>query len=349
MCAIGSEVVRSDSFLDRLAGVGWVVWFYLGKALWPVDLTFVYPRWEIDAGTWQAHLPNLALILVLAVAWKFRRRWGRAVLFALVYFVVMLAPVLGFLDIYFMLYSFVADHYQYLAIIGPIALFAAALTKGLEHSGGITQGALQGAAVALPFLLAFLTWQQTHIYHDPVALWRDTLRKNPEAWLAHHNLGHLLRDQGELDEAARHFQEVLRIRPNDAWAHHELATVHQSKGRFAEAFHHYQQALLHDRSLAQTHYNLGTLAQEQGDFAKAIRHYRDALAIRPHFAAAHNNLGTALRIIGQPAEAQKHFRKALELEPTHIEAIRNLKELLRQPKDPKPTPFQPGPDSLRDD
>ena len=116
--AIGGEVVQSGSFWARLAGAGWAVWFYLGKTLWPWRLSFVYPRWEIDAHSLLAYLPTAALVLGAAVLWHYRRAWGRGALFGLGYFVVMLAPVLGFVNIYFQRYSLVADHWQYYSLSG---------------------------------------------------------------------------------------------------------------------------------------------------------------------------------------------------------------------------------------
>ena len=107
------HLVRSDGFPARLAAAGWVPWFYLYKALLPVNLTLMYPKWSVDASGWLSYVPGAALIVCFLVFWRARRTWGRPLLFGFGYFVAMLVPVLGFFDQGFYTYSLVADHWQY--------------------------------------------------------------------------------------------------------------------------------------------------------------------------------------------------------------------------------------------
>jgi hypothetical protein len=123
--AIGAEVVRGDRLLARIAGAGMAVGFYVYKAVLPIHLSFIYPRWQINPAQWFFWIPDLALLFIFGLSWRYRRSWGKSVLFALGYYVVMLMPVLGFFNIYFMRYSLVADHYQYVAIVGIVALVTA--------------------------------------------------------------------------------------------------------------------------------------------------------------------------------------------------------------------------------
>ena len=336
MNAIGDDIVRDDSFLARLTGVGWVIWFYIGKAFVPWDLTFVYnwsltfvyPRWNIDPTDPFAHVPNLMLIVLIAVAWWNRQRWGRPVLFALAYFIVTLAPVLGFINIYFMKFSFVADHYQYLSIIAPIALVSGAGWTYFSQLGRRHRLAACGAATLLVLMFGTASWRQTLNYKDQETLWHDTIGKNSQCWLAYYNLGKLVSEQGQFDAAETLYRQALRINPNDAWAHHGLALAIEKQGRLDEAALSFQLALKHDPKLAIAQYNLGCLRVRQQRPGQAVQNFLAALQIEPKMAKAHNNLGTILQSQGQVEEAAKHYRRTLQIDPKNVQAHLNLGELL---------------------
>jgi Flp pilus assembly protein TadD len=322
--AIGEEVVRKDSFFARLAGAGWVVWFYLYKALLPINLSFIYPRWKIDATNWLSYLPALALIGLLGLCWRFRASWGRPALFALGYFIVTLGPVLGFLDFYFMKYSFVADHYQYVSIIGIIALVVGACRAIFKWVGrDEARFAYVSAAVVL-IALGLLTWRQGGIYKDHETLWRDTLRQNPNASLAHNNLGFVLERQGEIDKAIGYYRRAIQLEPNQDKAYSNLAFVLVSRGQLDEAVELYREHLRIKPNDANVQINLGNVLYSLGRLQEAESHLLQALRIKPADAGVHSNLGIVLMSQGKLDEAISHLRQAVKLNPDHGGAHYNL-------------------------
>jgi Tfp pilus assembly protein PilF len=313
--AIGEDVVRDDTLLERLIGAGWVIGFYIYKAILPLGLCFVYPRWEIDSSQWVAYLPGLALLAVLLLSWRYRRSFGRPVLFALGYYVITLAPVVGFFDIYFMRYSLVADHYQFVSIISVIALIVSAAWAALTRVGRGRKWAVYAVAMPVIVVLAALTWQQSQIYLTRETLWRDTLEKNPNAWLAHTNLGKVLRAQGKIREAIQHYDQALKLKPDHPDAHNNLGNAFLVLGRFDDAIRHYRIALEIRPIFAEAWLNLGNAVAQQGELEEAIGYYGKAVELKPFMPQAHDNLGKVLTWAGQVEKGLQHMQEAARLAP----------------------------------
>jgi protein O-mannosyl-transferase len=322
--AIGAEadMVRADSFGARVAGAGWAVWFYLFKALFPWNLSFVYPRWEIDASHVLSYVPGLLVLVGLGAAWFGRKRCGKGWLVALAYFVLLLLPILGFLNIYFMRYSLVTDHWQYFALIAPVTLLAAGASRWLKfQSTPIRAGLICVIAISL---LGTLTWRQTRIYRDLDSLWADTLKKNPNCWLAHNNLGNALLQQGNTTDAIAHHRQALEIEPNNPASCHNLGNALLRAGQFDEAMALYQRAVQIKPGDARTHTSIGNALLQSGNVDEAIAHFEQALQIKSNYEVAHNNLGNALLAKQDVAKAIDHLQEALRLKPDYAEAENNL-------------------------
>jgi protein O-mannosyl-transferase len=324
--AIGASLldVRSGSLWSRLAGAGWAIWFYLYKAVWPLNLSFVYPRWQVDPAGPLAYLPGLLLVLAFVLCWRFRQSWGRPGLFALGYFVLLLLPVLGFVNIYFMRFSLVSDHWQYFAIIGPIALIAGALTAGMKRLGQANRVLQLAPGAVILLALGGLSWKQARIYADQETLWRDTIAANPACWMAHNNLGNIFTDKGRIDEALREYEEVIRLQPDNADAHNNLGTCLTRKGQTDAAIRQFQEALSLQSDNANAHFNLGAALDQKGQADEAIRHYRESLRIKANNPNGHFNLGTALLAKGQLDEAISQLQEAVRLQPDNADARNNL-------------------------
>ncbi len=314
---------------QRLIVAGKDVLFYVSKVLWPRHLTFVYPRWTHDVHVLAAWLPLTGAVVLGALVWRWRQTgWGRASLFGTSYFVVALLPVLGFFDQYYYRYSFVADHFQYLASIGLIGLAVSAGATLCQRTGqwGRSLGALAAAAILL--MLGVSTWRQAHVYQDLETLWRDTLAKNPSAWLAHNNLGVVLKNRGKVQEAIEHYEQTLRIKPDFVEAHNNLGAALTQVGKLEDAIGHCEQALRIKPNYAEAHNNLGVALKQVGKLQEAIGHYEQALRIKPGYAEAHYNLGAALELAGKTQEAMEHYQQALRIKPDFVEAHYNLGDVL---------------------
>jgi len=312
------------SIVQRVLLAGRALWFYAGKVFWPHPLTFVYPRWNVNAAVASQYLFPLAALAVLIALWSLRRRLGKGPLAGVVCFAAMLLPVLGFFDIYFFRYSYVTDHFQYLACIGLIALAVGVGTRIARPAGQRGRQWAPLVAGALVLVLGVSTWRQTHVYKDLETLWRDTLSKNPNAWIAHTNLGIMLEERGQTAEAVEHYKQALRIKPDLAEVHNDLGVVLMLRGQLQEAIGHYRQALRLQPGQAKTHYNLGLALWQAGDIQAAIEQWELTLRISPDSADAQNNLGGALLRIGRVQEAIDHFEQALRIEPNKAEAHYNL-------------------------
>lgn len=299
------------SALERLLIASRALVFYAGKLIWPANLTFIYPRWNIDAPSAAFYLSPFVVLGVLFALW--RRRWrGRGPLAAFLLFAGTLFPALGFVDVFPFVYSFVADHFQYLASLALFAAAGAALAR-LPRAAHVV-------APAVAIALAALTWAQARQYRDVFALYTTTLARNPACWMAHNNLAIALADQGRLDEAIGHTQRALALRPNYAEAENNLGHQLTRAGRATEAIAHLERALALQPGYAEAHNNLGTALMALGRTSEGLARFREAIRVRPGFALAHYNLGLGLARGGDPSAALDPFRTALRLNPDYADA-----------------------------
>jgi Flp pilus assembly protein TadD len=320
--AVGSE--WDLTFVERTLVAGRAIWFYAGKLVWPRDLIFNYPRWTVDAAVWWQWIYPLGVTVAVVGLWCLRKRVGRAPLVGILFFCGTLFPALGFFDVYPFRYSFVADHFQYLASIGLTALLVGAVagvTSKLSTRGR-RAAALLGAAVIVS--LGVQTWRQAHAYRDIETLWVTTLERNPRSWMAHVNLGKELSDQGRFDQAVAHFAEATHIRPENDKAHYNLGLVLARQGRPGEAIESYSTAIRINPDHVEARVNLGNVLAGLGRFEEATAYYSEALRIMPGNAETHNNLANALAGQGRFDEAIEHYTEALRINPDYSAARHNL-------------------------
>jgi len=320
------------SFLDRCLLAGRVFWFYFAKLIFPANLAFIYPHWNIDASVWWQYVFPLAMIgLAAGLYWEARRRrWPLA---AFLFFVGTLFPVLGFLNVYPFLYSYVADHFQYLASLAIIIPASCGLAWISRRVSDRVRPLAAAPAILVPVLLATLTWSQAAIYRDSETVYRDTLRRNPSSWMAQNNLGaELLDTPGHAAEAITHLDAALQLKPDSAEAHNNRGkALEQLPGRLPDAIADYQAALRIRARFPEAENNLGRALSQAGKPEDAASHLESALRLRPNYADAHANLGVALLTIPQrQADAAAQFEEAIAINPDLQQAHNGLGSVLSE-------------------
>lgn len=305
------------SWLQRALLAGRSAWFYAGKVFWPVGLSFNYPRWSIDPAVpwqWLFSLAGLAVVAALI------RTGRRGALAGILFFGGTLVPALGFINVYPFLFSFVSDHFQYLACLGLLVPLAAGAAGPLSR----LSPAVSFVTVALLLAtLGTLTWQHSATYRDVTTLYEITLEKNPESWLSHNNLAEVLANEGQVAEALPHLEEALRLRPDFPEAENNLGHDLTLLGRPQEGIPHLERALRLAPRSAQAHNNLGIAFMATGRANEGIAEFEQALQLQPSYAQAEFNLGLALAHADRTAEAVSHFEAAVRLQPDYAAAELN--------------------------
>ncbi len=360
---VGAETVVTElPFLQRGLLAARIFWFSLGHLLWPAGLTFFYPQWDVatESAGWLVHV--IAGLAVTAVLWMYRGR-SRGPLAVWLLYAGTLFPVLGFFKVFSFSFSYVADHFQYLAIPAVMAAVAAGLSlafKRIPHLPRRSGPVLAGVVV---LLLGLCSRGHSRLYLDDQTLFQANIAANPGSWMGHHILATtaarsperrveaialyrqslqlktdnpdslaalaalLVKEPGHSEEATGLFQEAVRLRPAFAEAHNGLANeLAAIPGRLPEAIEHYQEALRLRPLFGLARANLAqALAQIPGHEAEAIECFAEVLRVMPDYAPAHFHLASLL--VSQPGqlpEAVLHYEAVLRLRPDSVEALDQL-------------------------
>lgn len=287
------------SFIERCLIAGRAFWFYLAKLIWPAKLTFIYPRWHISQSIWWQYAFFVAAVALLVVLWSVRKR-SRGPLAAFLFFGGMLFPVLGFVNVYPFVYSYVADHFQYLACVGIIVLASVCLALWLTKLQQEKATLRYLVPILIVVLFAGLSWKQAHAYQDAETLYLTTLDRNPDCWLAYNNLSTIFLAKGNLDQALESANRAVELQPDDMEPHIAVGDVLLRKRRVPEA----------------------------------ITHYQKAISVRPDYGEGYSHLGSAYLLAGRFVEAKEQYQKTLSLTPRSVVARNNLAWLLATCADP---------------
>lgn len=286
---------------------------YLWKTLWPADLAIPYP-WRTDISPLAVGLSVIVLLAISGAAFVYREK-NRALLTGWFWFVGMLVPVIGLIQIGS---QSMADRYTYLPHIGLfiaiVWVIADALTLESRQMAAV-------AGVVLLGVFAFVAHKQASYWKDSIALFTRATAVTEKNSIAHVNLGTALQDVGNADGALRQLEAAVAADPTSSDALVKLARVEMQLGRNDAAITHLQKAEATPETLA-------LLATVRGDHATAITHYAKAIAADPSSASLRNDHAAALARANRNDEALAEYQQAIRLAPRLYDAHMNIGALL---------------------
>ena len=284
--ALGPE--WNYSFWDRFIIAGRALWFYIGNLIWPSSIIFIYPMWSIDDSVWWQYLYPLTFLFFILILWTLRKNIGRGPLAGVLFYAGSVLPALGFFNIYFMRFSLVSDHFQYLPSIGILLIAVVGVDR-------LTGKSLPLFAILLLLGFGYLTSKQISVYKNDFTLWSDTVKKNPTAWMAHYNLANVFIKEQKVEEALVHYREAIGLKPDFPRATYNLANTLLTQNKTQEAIIQYQSTIRIKPDFVDAYNNLGVALLSEGSTEEAIIQFEKALELKPDYADALNNLAIAAR------------------------------------------------------
>lgn len=324
------SIVADRTFVEKVAGAGLVLTFYVRQFFLPLELMPLYPRWPVSPAPVQGLLELATAGAALCLFWFQRRGWGRHVVLGLGFFVINLAPVLGFVRMAYSNFSWVADHLVYLPMLGLIALAVAGLETAYRRLAPIPRLFPAALAAGACCLLASKSRGYDGIFVSEARLWGYTIRHNPGSWDARVNLGTYLLGQGDLSGALGQFQAALKLRPGFCVSHSSVADVlSRMPGRMPDALAEYRTALLLDSNFPRARVGLGEALERDGRNEEALEQFAEALRLdRRDTRALGDSAAILAAVPGRKAEAIADYRAAVAINPYDSVLRNNLGAIL---------------------
>lgn len=313
--------------MQRILIAGRAVWFYAWKLIWPARLSFIYPKWVIDPRMAVQWVFPIWVFLALLVLWLTRKRLGRGPIVALLFFGGTLVPALGFVNVLPMRYSYVADHFQYLASIGVIVLIVGALSQLVPRGG------MRAVGAVIILALGITTAVRQSAFMDARTLWVDTLAKNPLGSMPNNNYGNLLLADGKLDQAERHFRTAITSDPHNVEAITNLGVLFEKQGSVGDAMTQYRQAIVLEPRYSIALTNAGRLLGIQYELDDALRYLSAAITANPRYVPAWRAMGMVYENKKELPRAIAALRQGVQVNPTDSDLRVDLSRLLARTGD----------------
>ena len=299
---------------QRILIAGHAFWFYIIKLLWPHPLLMIYPRWHL--GNSVGYIWAIAAVALFAFLWSMRDRMGRGPMAAMLFYLITIGPVLGFITFYTQIYSFVADHYQYLACIGPLVLAGELIYWAADKTGPSKHVVTIWVATALVVILGWMTFNQSRLYDWDYTLWHYVYQHNRHSFIVKALYGATLLERQEYGPAMTQLVAANAMHRHAIAVIFNLAAGYMVTGHYHRALHYYGWYLLHDPGSVDAWTDAANCLVALRAYEPAARDLAVALKLKPNFAVGWMELAHVSYLAGHLKYAEKFYRHAIRLDPS---------------------------------
>ena len=299
---------------QRILIAGHAFWFYLIKLLWPHPLLMIYPRWHL--GNSIGYIWAIAAVALFAGLWFMKDRIGRGPMAAMLFYLVTIGPVLGFITFYTQLYSFVADHYQYLACIGPMVLAGEFIYWATDKTGPWKHAVPIWVAAALVVIAGWISFNQSRLYDSDYSLWHYVYQHNRKSFIVKALYGATLLERQQYGPAMTQLVTANAMHRHAIAVIFNLAGGYMVTGHYRHALHYYGWYLQHDPGSADAWTDAANCLVALRAYEPAARDLAEALKLKPNFSAGWMELAHVSYLAGHLKYAEKFYRHAIRLDPS---------------------------------
>ncbi|MCX8052485.1 MAG: tetratricopeptide repeat protein [Armatimonadetes bacterium] len=279
----------------RLANAAVSYVAYLGKMIWPANLSVLYLHPGTKLPMWQVVLSAIELIVATFLAVR-TVRTRPYVTVGWLWYLITLIPVIGLVQVGM---QAMADRYTYVPLIGIFIIIA----WGVPDLLGVERGrasrsrliALGAAGCAVTVALAAAAYQVVGTWQNSIALFTQALRVDPANSLAYNNIGNALLERGDVEKAVKYFRLAIKFHPEYIDVHYNLGNALYTQGKIKEAIAQYKYVIKRCPDHVSARNNLGSVYANQGLYDLAIAQYKSVLKIDPENQRAKRNLNNALK------------------------------------------------------
>jgi protein O-mannosyl-transferase len=316
--------------------------FYLGKMLWPVNLSPVYPYPKDFSFLSLTFISAVVVLVVITILCILAWRRGHPVFGAAwTFYIITLLPVLGFVRIGT---QAAADRYTY--IPGIALFFLTGLGAAWAATRFFAKADISARLITVPFivvflLLGFLTIRQIGIWKNSIILWTTVLRYAPDYSDGYFNranaymMAEKFKRQTQMQDgkgrssgaaveyqlALRDFSKAIELNPTDGAAYNNRAKVYFSTGDYQKGLKDLNQSIALDPSSSAGYSNRCQVYNALADHAQAIKDCSRAIEIDPQDDFAYLTRGLSLYASGKQAEAMADYDRSIAINPHNSKAL----------------------------